>query len=101
MSATRLDRAIKAAGIAITGVSPDVTAPGGYRVYPENLQAVAQPIIDAFNPNDPAHLTAEQDAEIDNLKALQALARATFELKTNAWTLAQFRDRIKAIYRSL
>lgn len=96
---TKLTVAIKAAGIPVEGVSP--RADGSYQVFPAALQAAAQPIIDAFDPNDPAHETAERDAEIDGLKALQALARATYELKTNTWTLAQFRDRIKAIYRSL
>jgi hypothetical protein len=43
----------------------------------------------------------QRDSEIDNMKAFQALARATHELKTNAWTLAQFGARIKQIYRGL
>ena len=96
-----LTRAIQAAGVAITGVSPDASAPGGYRVSPTSLQSAAQPIIDAFNPNDPAHVIAQKDAEIDGLKALRALAEATFELKTNTWTKAQFLARVKAIYRGL
>lgn len=44
---------------------------------------------------------ARKDADIDQQKALRALAQATFELKTTDWTAQQFRDRIKAIYRSL
>jgi hypothetical protein len=54
---------------------------------------------------DPSTDTAghDEDAEtaVEANKALRALARATHELKTNAWTLQQFRDRIKAIFRSL
>lgn len=97
--AARLDRILKAAGVPVEGVSPQ--RGGGYTVWPASLQATAQPIIDAFDPTDPAHETADRDAEIENVKAIQALARATFELKTSSWTLAQFRDRIKAIYRTL
>ena len=96
---SRLDRALKAAGHAIDGVS--VQPDGSVKVSPAALQAVCQPIIDSFDANDPAYVTAEQDAEIDGLKALRALAQATFELKSNAWTQAQFLARIKAIYRAL
>ena len=99
MSISRLTNALKAAGVPVVGVSP--IEGGGYRVFPPELQAAAQPIIDAFNPSDPAHATAEKDAEIDNLKPFRALAEATFELKTNAWTKAQFLARVKAIYRGL
>lgn len=55
----------------------------------------------ATAPEQAAVESLRTDTEIDNLKALQALARATFELKSNAWTLAQFRDRMKQIYRAL
>lgn len=96
---TRLAQALKAAGINVGGVSP--IDGGGYRVFPPELQAAAQPIIDAFNPNDPAHVTAEKDAEIENLKPFRALAKATHELKTNAWTFPQYWDRVRAIYRGL
>lgn len=99
MSITRLTNAITSAGIPVVGVSP--VDGGGYRVFPPELQAAAQPIIDSFNPNAPAYVTAEKDAEIDGLKALRALAEATFELKTNPWTKAQFLARVKAIYRAL
>ena len=54
---TRLDRILKAAGIPINGLSPG--ANGKLKVYPESLQAAAQPIIDTFNPNDPAHAVAD------------------------------------------
>lgn len=100
--AARLDRAIRSAGVAITGVSIGSDADRAtWRVQPPDLQAAAQPTIDAFNPNDPAHVTAEKDAEIDGLKAIRALAEATFELKTTAFTKAAFLQRVKAIYRGL
>lgn len=62
MSSTRLEKALRAAGVPVVGVSP--RPEGGYRVFPEELQAAAQPIIDAFNPNDPAHAAAELDAQV-------------------------------------
>jgi hypothetical protein len=49
----RLDVAIKAAGIAIEGVSGPVGGP--IRVSPASLQATAQPIIDAFDWSQAAH----------------------------------------------
>ena len=59
---TALDRALKAAGLAIAGVSPN--GAGGYIVYPTSLQAAAQPTIDAFDPADPAHEQAALDATV-------------------------------------
>ena len=102
MIARRLHSVLLAAGVPIIGVdigtSTDSTT---WRVRPPSLQAAAQPTIDAFDPNDPAYLTAERDAEIDSLLAMRALAEATYELKTTSWTKAQFIARIKAIYRTL
>ena len=54
--AGRLDKAIRAAGHAITGVSIGESAnKATWTVRPPELQAVAQSIIDAFDPDDPAH----------------------------------------------
>jgi len=50
---TKLDRVLKAEGLAIVGVSEVRDAQGNvttWKVYPESLQAVAQPFIDTFNP---------------------------------------------------
>jgi len=100
--AGRLDRALRSAGIAITGVTvPDAANRATWRVQPSNLQAAAQPTIDSFNPDDPAHVTAEKHAEIDGAKMLRAALIATYELKTNVWTQAEFLARVKAIYRTL
>lgn len=97
-----LDQAIKAAGVAIVGVSiGDPADKRTWKVQPPNLQSVAQATIDAFDPTDPALVIAEQDKEIDGMKALRALAEATFELKTTAFTKAQFLARVKVIFRSL
>lgn len=63
--AARLDTVIKAAGIAITGVSiGDPANRATWRVSPGHLQGSAQPIIDAFDPADPVHATAERDAAV-------------------------------------
>ena len=55
----------------------------------------------ATAPELAAVVDAQRDSDIDNLKAIQAVVRATHELKTNAWTLAQFAARVKQIYRGL
>lgn len=100
--AARLDRVLRNAGFAIEGVSIGTEADRAtWRVQPSSLQAACQPTIDTVDLNDPVLIRAEQNAEIDGLKALRALAQATYELKSQAWTQAQFVDRIKAIYRSL
>lgn len=100
--ADRLERALKTAGHAITSVDiGDALNKATWRVAPPELQAACQPLIDGFNVDDPAYVGAERDAEIDGLKAIRALGEATFELKTTAWTKAQFLARIKAIYRGL
>lgn len=49
---------------------------------------------------DTDRVDAEADASL-NTKAMRALAQATFELKTTAWTAQQFKDRIRAIFKSL
>ena len=59
---TKLDAALKRAGVMVAGVSP--IHGGGYQVYPEDLQATAQPIIDAFDPDDPVHEQAELAATV-------------------------------------
>mgnify|MGYP001583835831 CR=1 FL=1 len=71
-----LDRAIKAAGVPVDSVSPDATAPGGYRVSPPSLQAAAQPTIDAFNPNDTAHEQADLDAQVKHTLEVERLFSA-------------------------
>lgn len=100
--ASNLDAALKAANVPIVGVViGDVADRTTWKVTPAYLQPQAQMVIDAFNPSDPAWEDAAKDREMDGLKAIRALADATFELKTNAWTKAQFLARVKAIYRGL
>ena len=59
-----LDRAIRAAGVAILGVSVgDPANKATWKVQPPSLQAQAQPTIDAFDPIDPATVTADVTAQ--------------------------------------
>ena len=64
-TAARLDRVLRAAGLAIIGVSiGDETNRATWKVFPVTLQTAAQPHIYAFNPDDPAHEEAELDAAV-------------------------------------
>lgn len=57
-------RAIQAAGVPIVGMSfPDINNKATWRTNPPELQAQAQPTIDAFDPNDPAWARAEAEAK--------------------------------------
>ena len=80
------------------------------RYTQEILDAIVETADDAVQPGHlwdgttfsapPAPLQEDQAATLAGMKALQALARATFELKTTNWTLAEFRDRILTLSRS-
>lgn len=63
--AAHLDRAIKAASVAIAGVSiGDPVNKATWKVSPPSLQSAAQPTIDAFNATDPALDAADLDKAI-------------------------------------
>lgn len=63
--AASLQKAITAGGVPIIGVSiGTVQDRTTWRVNPLALQAQAQPLIDAFDPNDPSIVAAERDALI-------------------------------------
>lgn len=63
--AARLDRTLKAAGVAVVSVSIGMdTDKATWTVQPASLQGAAQSIIDAFDPNDPALDVADRDAAI-------------------------------------
>ena len=64
--AARLDRALRAAGVPLDGVSIGSESDRStWRVSPASAQAAAQPVIDAFDPDDDAaHATTEMDAAI-------------------------------------
>ena len=106
--AERLSAALKAAGIPITGVSiGDATNRATWKARPDNLQGAAQPVIDAFDPDDPAHEAAELDAQVttlmDNERVFAALVWAIIDTYSAPATRAKFqaaRTKIVAAYKS-
>lgn len=98
-----LDQAIKAAGIAIDGVSVgDPNNRATWKVSPADKQAQAQPIIDAFVIPSAA-VIADDDAEAQTQdKRLKAVALGLWEcIPAPTMTKAQLAARIKAIYKTL
>lgn len=60
--ALRLLRTLKAAGCAVVDVSiGDEANRQTWRVIPATLQTAANPIIQAFDPHDPAHERADAE----------------------------------------
>lgn len=60
-----LVRSITVAGVPIVSVAlGDHANKATWTVLPAELQEQAQPIIDAFNPNDPAHVAADLDEQV-------------------------------------
>ena len=110
--AARVDRALRAAGLAIVGVSiGDPSDKATWKVQPQNLQSAAQPTIDAFNANDPAHEQAELDAQVtaalDNERLSSAIVwtilKQMYPADTDAQTRTKFgvaRTRIIAVYKA-
>jgi hypothetical protein len=102
----RIDRAVRAAGIAIDGVSiGDPENRATWRVSPSALQAAAQPIIDAFVIPD-AQILADEEADLEsNRKIIRALARECYDAipanPNKPATFTDFMQRIKARYRAL
>lgn len=93
--AGRLHTALTAAGVPITGVSiGDVVNKATWTVQPASLQVAAQPTIDAFNVNDPAHLTAELDAQVktalDNERLISALVWTIIDTYSPPATIAKY-----------
>lgn len=100
-------RALTRAGIPIVGISIGTETDRSTWRIDYRPEATAQQRIDgdalrlSYDPlTDPAWDTEQVDRAVDD-KAFRALTRATWELKTNAWTFQQFVDRLKAIYRTL
>lgn len=97
--AARLDRFLRAAGFAITGVSIGREADKAtWKVFPATLQPSAQASIDGFDPNDPvivnAELTATVTAALDDMRLTAAtvwvLMRTIFPSDTVAQTRTKF-----------
>lgn len=105
--ATGFTRALERAGIPMSGVafgslSDRATWIIRYKDATQLQIDQAEALKLSYDlATDTALVDEETNAAIDNVKALQAVARGSFELKSNAWTFAQFVARIKAIYKSL
>lgn len=101
--AERLDKAIRAAGVAIVGVSIGSEQDRStWRVEPATLQAAAQPVIDSFEAPTPNTLLDEAAVRDTSRKELRAVAEALWECIPNpTMTKAQMRVRAIAIYKVL
>ena len=101
--AARLDRALRAANIAIVGVSiTDEANRATWRVHPPELQAAAQPIIDAFVIPTAAELLDEEAQRETDLRILKAIVIELHAiLPAPKPTLAQLRASIIARYKAL
>lgn len=67
--ALRLQNMLAEAGVGTPEIPPTVRIgrrddKSTWRTHDPSLQVAAQPIIDAFDPNDPAHVTAELDEQV-------------------------------------
>lgn len=101
--ASRLDQAIKSAGVPILGVSIGLEDDKStWRVNPPSLQGAAQPVIDAFTEPTAQQLADEQAVQDTTRKELKAVALALWECIPNpTMTKAQLQARAIAIYKSL
>ena len=93
--AARLDRVLRAAGLAIDGVSiGDEANRATWKVVPVSLQAAAQPHIDSFNPDDPVHeqaeLSAAAGATMDSGRSFAAVVWAIIDTYSPPATVAKF-----------
>ena len=110
--AARLDRALRAAGLPIEGVSiGDANKSTTWTVRPPTLQGAAQPIIDAFNATDPAHnvtdrareVTAAMDDQRISSAIVWVVLKQMFPADTDAQLRTKFgvaRTRILAAYEA-
>lgn len=108
----RIEQAIKAAGVPITGMSfGSLTDKATWKVQPETLQGAAQPIINAFNPTDVAYEQAELDTQVkaalDNERLTAAVVwtilKQMYPTDSDAQTKTKFgvaRTRIIDAYKS-
>lgn len=93
--AARVTTAIKTAGVPIISLTIGETAnKATWKVQPPELQAAAQPTIDTFNVNDPAHELAELDAQVkvalDQERLFSALVWAIIDTYSGPATRAKY-----------
>lgn len=104
----RVERVLKAAGVAITGMRfGDQANKTTWRVQPLSLQPAAQPIIDAFDPADPAHeqadVTADATLAVDTERLTSAIIWAILDTYSAPATPAKYqaaRTKILNAYRA-
>lgn len=95
--AQQVDAAVKAAGVPIVGISIGIEGDKTtWRVQPPTLQSAAQPTIDAFNPADPALVTAALDAEItrtlDSERLISAVVWTIIDTYSPPATTAKYQN---------
>lgn len=99
---------IKAAGVAIDDILlNDPEDKSTWTVVPASLQAAAQPYIDAYNPNDPAHETAMLDRDvkalIDKERIFSAIVWAVIDTYSAPATIPKYnaaRAKILSAFRT-
>lgn len=102
-TAERLSQALMTAGVSVVGVSIGLEGDRTtWRVQPSNLQASAQPVIDAFVLPSAGQLLDEDAQRETQEKKLQAVAVALWEcIPSPTMTKAQLKARAVAIYKTL
>src|SRR3990167_8452574 len=110
--AARLTKALLGAGVPIVSLSiGDEANRATWSVQPPSLRAAAQPIIDAFEDDAPAHAQAELDAQVtaalDGERLTSAVVwvilKQMFPADTDAQTKTKFgvaRTRIIDAYKA-
>lgn len=107
-TAGRLHRMLIAAGVPVVSVAIGTEATRAtWKVQPATLQATAQPLIDAFNPTDPAIETAELDAAVkatlDDERLISAIVWAMTDALAAPATIAKYqtaRTKIVSAYKT-
>lgn len=93
--AAELHRVITAAGVAIVGVSiGKLTDKTTWKVQPALFQPAAQPIIDAFDVDDPMHDSAQLNLEVlaclEKERIFSAIVWAMLDTYSNPATIAKY-----------
>lgn len=108
--AGQVSRVLTQAGVIVESVSiGDAMDKRTWTVRPVNMQAAAQPHIDAFNPTDPSHALLEAQQELDQelaKKVIKALTIATHkrfkaQIATDSTTALEWQNAIRAEYDAL
>lgn len=105
MSESMFTRALARAGIPILGVSfPRLSDRSTWVIHyapeaTEAQRAAGEALKLAYDAGGDAAYGDEQADLKLNDPLLRAIVRATYDLKTTAWTVQEYRDRIKALYR--